>query len=577
MPKTKKILAKERPDVLKEWDYDKNATICSPDDVTVGSGKKVWWKCSVCGYEYYKAIVQVTSGHACKICGIKRIGVTNSSPLSKKNKNSKLVSDFPEIAKEWDYTKNNGLTPSDVTASSEKRIWWICPKGHSYDAIPGNRTRLKSGCSYCAGKKVLKGFNDLESQFPQVAKLWNYQKNAPLLPSEILAHSSKKKVWWICPKGHEWEATPNNLVNGENCPHCSSSLRTSLPEQAIFYYLSRVTEVQSRKQLFGWEVDVFLPEFSIAIEYDGIYFHSQSDVKEREVRKNKELVTNRITLLRIKEVFDSKADTDNVIFYNRTRHYKEYTNALERLVARINQLASTNFEIDIDFERDRTEILKTFKNHQKKNSIIITNPELEEQWNYKMNGDMLPEMFSKGSGEHVWWICHNKHEWKATIASRAAGAGCPYCSGFKWKSGERDLKTLFPEIAKEWDYEKNAPLRPENINSGSHKKVWWKCEKGHSYEAIILNRTNSSSHNGCPYCSNKKVLKGFNDLESQFPQIAKEWSYEKNGDLLPSEVVPGSYKEVWWKCSVCGNEYKKRVLYRTRKDSSCSRCRANGK
>ncbi len=383
MARPKRILAKERPDLLDEWDYSKNNEICSPNDVSVCSTIKVWWKCLKCGQTYYKRIVDVSYGHKCNDCARKSIGIKNSSPHGKRNRNSKVVSDFPEVAKEWDYEKNGNLTPDDVTASSEKRIWWVCPKGHSYSAIPSNRIRLNSGCPYCSGKKVLAGFNDLQSQYPEIAKLWNYQKNYPLLPNEITAHSSSKNVWWICPKGHEWKAKPNSLANGTYCPHCSSSLRTSLPEQAIFYYLKQVTKVESRKQICGWEVDAFLPEYNIAIEYDGIYFHSSEEVKERDSRKNKDMLANNIRLLRIKEVLRNKKDEGSIIYYDRTRHYKEYSGALKRLLKRINDLTNNSFEVDIDFERDRTDILKTYKTHLKKDSIVVTNPELEEEWNYK--------------------------------------------------------------------------------------------------------------------------------------------------------------------------------------------------
>ena len=561
------ILSIARPDLLIDWDYEKNASICSPDEVTIGSNKEVWWKCHICGAEYYKKIVYVKNGHGCKKCGYKKTGDYNSSP--KKN-NSKTVGDYPDVAKEWDYEKNSPLSPSEVSAGSEKKIWWICPKGHSYNAMPFNRTKQKSGCPICAGKIVLAGFNDLESQYPEVAKLWNYDKNS-ILPSEITPHS-RKKVWWRCPKGHEWQAQPNNIVNGTKCRYCSSNLRTSLPEQAIIYYLSKVTSVKGREKLYGWEVDAFLPDYNIAIEYDGYFFHSSDDVKEREEKKNDALMSNGIVLIRIKEEFGFQESTKHIIYYDITHQYKEYTIALKELLQRINELTNNHFEIDIDFKRDRSEILKTYKTNTVQNSIVSTHPELVAEWSYDKNGDLLPEMFSSGSGERVWWTCKNGHVWKAQISSRTNGAGCPYCSGFKWKSGEGDLQTKFPEIAAEWDYDKNYPLTPDNINSGSHKKVWWICPLHHSYQSTILNRTNPTNHSGCPYCSNKRVLIGFNDLENQYPEIAAEWNYDRN-DSLPSDYVFGSFKEVWWKCSKCGFEYKKRIVQRTRTNLGCPQCR----
>jgi len=497
----RKPLYIDRPDLLSEWDYEKNKDICSPDEVTAGSGKVVWWKCSICGFSYQKRIIDVVNGHGCRKCAYNKVSIENSKPSGKKNRDSLVVEDFPSIAKEWDAQKNAPLSTKDLTSWSEKKVWWICPKGHSYQATPGNRIHNESGCPYCSGKKVLAGFNDLETLFPDVAGMWNYDKNT-MLPSEISPHSNNRNIWWKCSKGHEWKAPPNNLVNGASCPHCSSSLRTSLPEQAIVFYLKKVTTVDSRKKLFGWEVDAFLPDHKIAIEYDGIYYHSVQDVKEREARKNADLKQHGIILLRVKETLDHQEDKENTLFYDRSKQYKELDDVLKRLLVRINELAGTDYIIPFDFENNRVQILQAYKSHVKKNSIAYTHPELSEEWNYIRNGNMTPEMFSKGSGEKVWWSCAKGHEWQATIASRASGAGCPYCSGFKWKTGEGDLLTKFPEIASEWDYEKNNPLTPDKINPGSKKKVWWTCKKGHSYQATPNSRTSNGT--GCPICAGRK-------------------------------------------------------------------------
>ena len=62
---------------------------------------------------------------------------------------------FPILAKEWHPEKNGELTPKEVTSKSGKKVWWICPKEHSYEATVHNRTGNNSGCPYCAGQKSL--------------------------------------------------------------------------------------------------------------------------------------------------------------------------------------------------------------------------------------------------------------------------------------------------------------------------------------------------------------------------------------------------------------------------------------
>lgn len=98
-----------------------------------------------------------------------------------------------------------------------------------------------------------------------------------------------------------------------------------------------------------------------------------------------------------------------------------------------------------------------------------------------------------------------------------------------------NLLIFRPDIAQQWDYKKNKPLRPENVYLGSsHKKVWWKCPKGHRWEATVASRTKGG--NGCPVCANRKIVEGYNDLQTLMPEVAKLWNYEKNGDLKPTQV-----------------------------------------
>jgi len=132
-----------------------------------------------------------------------------------------------------------------------------------------------------------------------------------------------------------------------------------------------------------------------------------------------------------------------------------------------------------------------------------------------------------------------------------------------------DLASNAPELEEEWDYEKNGDLKPTMISVNSNKKVWWKCKKcGNEWSATVASRMKGR---GCPYCSNQKVLTGFNDLASQNPALALEWHPTKNGELKPSMITPNSMKKVWWKCKKCGNEWSASVASRT-KGQGCPLC-----
>ena len=145
------------------------------------------------------------------------------------------------------------------------------------------------------------------------------------------------------------------------------------------------------------------------------------------------------------------------------------------------------------------------------------------------------------------------------------GQGCPYCSNTKVLAGVNDLATTNPEVLTFWDYEKNVDIKPEIVLAGSDKKVWWKCEKGHSFPMRIAAKTSGS---GCPVCSHQKVSEE-TCLATVNPEIAKEWHPTKNGELTPYDVLPNAHRKVWWLCSH-GHEYKD-VIYSRRK-SGCPTC-----
>ena len=113
----------------------------------------------------------------------------------------------------------------------------------------------------------------------------------------------------------------------------------------------------------------------------------------------------------------------------------------------------------------------------------------------------MPTDVMPNSSQKVWWKCSKGHEWQATIADRNSGCGCPYCAGKKVAKGYNDLQTVNPTLANEWNYEKNNSLTPMDITPNSGKKVWWKCKKGHEWQATVANRNRGS---GCPVCRKTK-------------------------------------------------------------------------
>lgn len=208
------------------------------------------------------------------------------------------------------------------------------------------------------------------------------------------------------------------------------------------------------------------------------------------------------------------------------------------------------------------------------NDLATTHPELTKEWDYEKNGKLTPLNVVEFSNKKIWWLCDKGHSWDAPICRRTQKeSGCPYCSGRLPIKGETDLETFFPEIARDWNYQKNGNLLPSDVAPGSHLKVWWLCPLGHEWEAVVGNRT---GHNktGCPICSNISVLAGYNDLATTHPALAKEWNYDKNYPLKPSDIMAGCNKKVWWICSL-GHEWKA-VVNSRRIGCGCPKCARMG-
>ncbi|WP_185972347.1 zinc-ribbon domain-containing protein [Georgenia yuyongxinii] len=110
-----------------------------------------------------------------------------------------------------------------------------------------------------------------------------------------------------------------------------------------------------------------------------------------------------------------------------------------------------------------------------------------------------------------------------------------------------------PDLAAEWHQDLNDPLGPGAVTCGVDRKVWWTCPRGHDYQAAIYHRVRNAS--GCPYCADRRVLKGFNDLTTTHPYLALEWHPTRNGDRKPETVIAGANVKRWWLCSA-GHEWE---------------------
>jgi hypothetical protein len=206
-------------------------------------------------------------------------------------------------------------------------------------------------------------------------------------------------------------------------------------------------------------------------------------------------------------------------------------------------------------------ILSLVTSEKGRQPLAVTHPELAKEAN-----GWDPKEVTKGMHQILEWICAEGHTWKTSVVHRTdknRPSGCPFCSGFKTLKGFNDLATTHPDLAAQadgWD--------PTAVSPGSSKSVAWRCSNNHKWKAIIVSRTRKRAAD-CPYCTNRKLLKGFNDLQTTHPEIAAEadgWD--------PATVTRGMDKPRKWKCS-SGHVWTTDVLVRTR-GSGCPSCAPTG-
>lgn len=548
------------PEIAKEWHPSKNREL-TPSEITTGTHTKIWWLCDK-GHEWSTAVHNRIKGNGCPYCSGRYATEDNSLQILN-----------PELASEWHPTKNGELTPNNVKLFTNTKVWWVCSNGHEWKASVEKRS-MGQGCPYCSGRRVCMD-NCLQTLNPYLAGQWHPSKNGELTPSDVTI-GANKKVWWQCEQGHEWETAVLNRSNGTGCPICSQGTQTSFPEQAIFYYLKNSFEDAVNRYKFEnkWEIDIFVPSLNFGIEYDGLFYHQTKE--ESDLKKEENIAEGGVRLLRVRESrekLDKCYAEGNVIYCSKNPSESNLNDAIEMCFGYISEnITNKPYEINVDVKRDRNNIYNLYIVGVEDDSLLKNHPEVAKQWHPTKNSKIKPSMVKSGSDKKVWWLCEKGHEWEMRVADRAKGVGCPFCAG-KRACADNSLQALNPKLAKQWHPVKNGKTTPDNVTTGSGKKVWWVCEKGHEWDATITSR--ATNGNGCPFCSGQRACSE-NSLNTLNPNLAKEWHPSRNGSLTPNDVTTGSGKKVWWLCKK-EHEWEASIASRaSRVDSTgCPYCSGN--
>lgn len=479
------------------------------------------------------------------------------------------LADLPQLMAEWDYEKNQGASPGEIFFRSHKDFWWICVKGHSWQASPHNRA-VGKGCPYCAGRKVLRGFNDLASMMPALMGEWDFERNTGLCPEEVTS-SSGRKAWWVCGKGHRWEAVIASRTGGCGCPYCAgklawrgdNDLATVRPDLAREWDYDKNTDISP---------DVVTAGSATRVWWKCAKGHSWiTSIANRARGTGCPVCTNRKIVIGENDLAFVRPDLIEEWDYEKNQDIRPYqvTPGSGRKVW-WKCREGHSWKAPVSNRAIGQGCPYCINKHlwPGYNDLASCCPDLVAGWDYERNGDLTPERVTVSCGKDVWWKCQNGHSWQASPRDRSKGKGCPYCNGHRVMAGYNDILTLRPDLASEWDYDKNIVHDPARLSPGSNVVVWWICEKRHSWRASPDQRIRGS---GCPYCANKKVLPGYNDLATLRPDIVSTWDYEKNGSLIPEKVTEKSRKRAFWICEQ-GHSWRSSIANRTSHGHGCPYC-----
>jgi DNA-directed RNA polymerase subunit RPC12/RpoP/very-short-patch-repair endonuclease len=200
-----------------------------------------------------------------------------------------------------EFSDKNKKNPSQISFGTSDKYLWNCSKCHNeYDMKVNKRTTGKQNCPYCSGKKVLKGFNDLWTTYPEIADLLEDKQKG----YELTAGSGKKENFKCKDCGY---IIKNKSINeavrrGIHCPRCGDGI--SYPEKFLLNVLNQCNVSFENQKLFNWSenkrFDFYIEKLNMIIEIHGEQHYAytgftRSLKEEQENDKiKKELAINNI-------------------------------------------------------------------------------------------------------------------------------------------------------------------------------------------------------------------------------------------------------------------------------------------
>jgi hypothetical protein len=481
----------------------------NPEEFTVGSGKKKDWKCEF-GHVWSSVIASRTGKDktGCGVCNGKQViaGVND------------LKTFFPDIAAEA-----QGWDPTKVTSGSGKKLSWVCKYGHEWDATVADRTSRGDKCPVCSGRKVLAGFNDLQSTHPDLAVQangWN--------PTSVTYGSGQSKEW-KCSEGHIWPATIASRTNmNSGCPFCSGNqvikgendLATTHPEIA-----TELLELDPREYSFGshkqakWRCKK-QHEYEMTIQARAKVLKCPICSGARVLAGFNDLKTTHPEVAELADGWDPTS-----LSSGSNKECNWICDKQHKWVAPIYSLTGMG---------TRCPICSGQRFEKGYNDLSTTYPQIANEafgWD--------PSEIGASSDKRLQWKCPVGHIYDAYVYNRTLrGDQCSICSGRQVLAGFNDLATTNPSVAAQavnWD--------PTTVTAGSNIKFRWRCEEGHEWTATVGSRT-GSHQTGCPTCAKT----GYDPNENGWLYFLhhESWELFQIGITNDPDRRTGQHKKLGW-------------------------------
>lgn len=519
-----KIKVTEVPELMSLIDNDKNTSDgIDVSNLHVYSSKTINWKCEN-GHTFKEKIsVIYKRKHKCFFCTGRQVWPGEND----------LKTLYPEIAKEFDVEKNNGISPKDVSPFTYNSYWWICPKGHSYKKKVIQRTKFHKpiDCPKC-----IKAHS---TSFPEQA-IYYYAKKC--FPDTINRYKEPFE------KGMELDIY-------------IPSYKLGIEYDGIAFHNDEDQHNRERRKYLACK---------------------QLGIKLIRIKESKDTWNDTADDIFYvsKRMKDSEISKFLMFFFSKAFSFQKYSfksnDSREAFLTR-----RFGFPTDFDVSKDRSKILEYLIDV--KNSFGIQYPELAIMWDEKENGELTPFMFTSGSNYQATWKCPKcGNTWKSPISSIVSRkvTSCKVCSMRENGNTITKVKTTkngslaekSESLLKQWDFESNGSLSPYEIPLNYSFKVAWKCDKcGYKWFSSPNSRVRGNKISECPHCTGRVALQGVDDLETLYPDIASEWDYARNNGVLPSQIKPFSNKKYYWLCRNCGDSYAAYPGSRIR-GSGCPTC-----